>query len=93
METAAIASASVAMGGRPLTETAICATLEHQFAMEGDGARPAYPCVVAGGTNANTLHYVSNSQVSCLLNSSFELINTYSIILGPTDLETQYLLF
>jgi Xaa-Pro aminopeptidase len=49
--------------GRPLTESIICATLEHAFAILGDGARPAYPCVVAGGHNANTLHYVSNSQV------------------------------
>jgi len=41
------------------TEAALAAALEFGFKKRG-AQKLAYPCVVAGGNNANTLHYISN---------------------------------
>lgn len=45
-----------------LTETQLEAELIHEFMVNGARA-PAYPCIVGGGANACTLHYVDNSAV------------------------------
>jgi len=45
-----------------LTETQLEAELIHEFMTNG-ARTPAYPCIVGGGANACTLHYVDNSAV------------------------------
>jgi len=42
------------------TEAELAATLEYGFKKRG-AQKLAYPCVVAGGNNANTLHYITNT--------------------------------
>ena len=44
-----------------MTEAALAATFEFQSRAVGGAERLAYPCVVAGGTNATTLHYMHNN--------------------------------
>lgn len=43
-----------------MTETQLEAELVHEFMVSG-ARTPAYPCIVGGGANACTLHYVQNS--------------------------------
>ena len=43
------------------TEGELAAMLEYGFKKRG-AERLAYPCVVAGGRNACTLHYIANNQ-------------------------------
>lgn len=45
-----------------MTEIQLEAELIHEFMVNGAHA-PAYPCIVGGGDNACTLHYVQNSAV------------------------------
>ncbi|MDH3644781.1 MAG: Xaa-Pro aminopeptidase [Gammaproteobacteria bacterium] len=45
-----------------ITETQLEAELIHEFMTSG-ARTPAYPCIVGGGNNACTLHYVENSAV------------------------------
>ena len=44
-----------------MTEAALAATFEFQIRAVGGAERLAYPSVVAGGTNATTLHYMHNN--------------------------------
>ena len=43
-----------------MTETQLEAELVHEFMVNG-ARTPAYPCIVGGGENACTLHYVENA--------------------------------
>ena len=52
------ASAPEAVGGA--TEAVLAATFEYESRLRG-AERLAYPCVVAGGSNAVTLHYMHNN--------------------------------
>ena len=54
--------ASTRAAARGMTEAALAATFEFEIRLHG-AERLAYPCVVAGGENAVTLHYMHNNCV------------------------------
>ena len=54
--------ASLPATARGATEGALAAHFELEVKLEG-AERLAYPCVVAGGQNATTLHYMHNNAV------------------------------
>lgn len=55
-------AASVHAATRGMTEASLAATFEFECKASGGAERLAYPCVVAGGASAVTLHYMHNNQ-------------------------------
>lgn len=62
--------ASTRAAARGMTEATLAATFEFEIRLHG-AERLAYPCVVAGGVNAVTLHYMHNN---CVMDPSSLLL-------------------